>query len=187
MDTAVPAGFHKFGTVEKFKDNPSGTGLESAKQRLEARKNATSQFDDPLTTFHFFVDANVAGTDLKEAAVFTEVSGLQVELEVEEVAEGGLNTHVHRLPGRAKVSDITLRNGLSTSNALWNWFKEILQGNFTRHHVSIVMVSQKGTEVQRWNFTDALPVKWVGPQLVAGQSNTAIQSLQLAHRGLKIP
>ena len=37
-------------------------------------------------------------------AVFTEVSGLQLEMEVMEYQEGGNNDFVHRLPGRTKSS-----------------------------------------------------------------------------------
>ena len=61
----------------------------------------TSGRREPLTTFHFYVD----GID---EAVFTEVSGLQVEVEVTDYEEGGLNSHVHRLPGRVKVSTVLL-------------------------------------------------------------------------------
>src|SRR5690349_4702920 len=87
---------------------------------------------DILTAFHFYVD----GTP---AAVFTEVSGLEVEIEVMNYEEGGRNDIVHRLPGRRKVSDITLKSGITTSNELWKWFNKVLQGEFERHHVSIVL------------------------------------------------
>ena len=141
--------------------------------------NATSNRTDPLTTFHFYVDGI-------GQAVFTEISGLNVEVMVQDYEEGGVNTHVHRLPGRVKVSDITLKNGVTISNELWEWYKKILQGQFERRNVSIIMVDQEGTERQRWSFIDALPVKWTGPELKAGQSQAAIQSLQLAHKGLQI-
>ncbi len=141
----------------------------------------TSKRNDVLTTFHFYVDG-----DGLELAVFTEVSGMTVEVMVQDYEEGGRNDHIHRLPGRAKVSDITLRNGITTSNEIWNWFKKILQGNFERRHVSIVLVDQQGQEKQRWSFIEALPVKWTGPEFKSGQSGGAIQSLQLTHKGLQI-
>jgi phage tail-like protein len=139
---------------------------------------ATSSRQEVLTTFHFYVDG-------VGQAVFTDVSGLSVETMVQEYEEGGRNDHIHRLPGRIKVSDITLKNGITTSNELWDWWKKIMQGTFERRNVSIVMVDQTGQEVTRWSFIEALPVKWVGPEFKAGQSAAAIQSLQLAHRGLQ--
>ncbi len=141
--------------------------------------NVTSSLPDVFTTFHFYVDGVAQ-------AVFTEVTGMAVEIMVQDYEEGGRNDHIHRLPGRAKVSDITLRNGISTSNDIWDWFKKILQGNFERRNVSIVVVDQKGAEQQRWSFIEALPVKWTGPELKSGQSAPAIQSLQLTHKGLQI-
>jgi phage tail-like protein len=140
---------------------------------------STKRPSDPLTTFHFYVDGI-------GQAVFTEVSGLSVEVMVQEYEEGGVNDQVHRLPGRVKVADIVLRNGITTSNDLWDWYKKILQGDFERRNVSIVMVDQTGTEKARWSFIEALPVKWTGPELKSGQSGVAIQSLQLAHKGLQI-
>jgi phage tail-like protein len=132
---------------------------------------------DPMTTFHFYVSG-------AQAAIFTEVTGLEVEIEVTNYEEGGVNDHIHRLPGRAKVADITLRNGVTTSNELWDWFKLVLQGDFKRQNVTIILVDQKKTPVQRWTFREALPVKWTGPQLKADQSASAVQALVLTHRGL---
>jgi phage tail-like protein len=143
--------------------------------------SATSNLTDVLTTVHFYVEI-----DKVEQAVFTEVSGLSVEVMVQDYEEGGRNDHIHRLPGRVKVSDVILRNGIMTNNALWDWFTLILQGNFDRRSVSIVMVDQKGQQKARWNFISALPVKWTGPELKSGQSTAAIQMLQIAHKGLQI-
>ena len=141
--------------------------------------SGTSNRSDPLTTFHFHVDG-------VGQAVFTEVTGLDIEVEVTNYEEGGVNDHIHRLPGRVKVSDITLKNGITVSNELWDWYKKILQGNFERRNVSIIMVDQHGAEKMRWNFIEALPVKWSGPQFKADQSQGAVQTLQLSHKGLQI-
>src|ERR1700687_5302643 len=54
-------------------------------------------------------------------AVFTEVSGLQVEMQVTDYEEGGQNNFVHRLPGRLKVGNITLKRGLVRSNDFLKW------------------------------------------------------------------
>ncbi len=134
---------------------------------------------DPAVTAHFYImDA------AKPAAVFTELSGLEVSLQVEDWPEGGTNNHVHRLLGRATISDITLRNGITTSNDLWQWIKEVLQGRFNRRNITVALVDNKGKMIQKWEFVGAIPVKWTGPQLKADQAGVAIQSLQLSHKGL---
>ncbi|HMA38105.1 MAG TPA: phage tail protein [Chloroflexia bacterium] len=153
-----------------------GTGIRSV---------GTNSQSDPLTTFQFYVQI-----DGLTEAVFTELAGLEVTTEVTDQPEGGENTHVHRLLGRTKVGDITLKNGVTTSKQLWNWYKSVIQGppwtgSFSgRKHISIIMVDQQGREAQRWNLQYAIPIKWTGPQFNTSGSTTAVQSLTFTHKGL---
>ena len=39
--------------------------------------------------------------------------------------------------------------------------------------------------IMRWDFVEAYPVKWVGPQFQASGNAVAIETLELAHRGMK--
>lgn len=118
-------------------------------------------------------------------AVFTEVSGLQVETEVMEYAEGGNNGFVHRLPGRTKVGNVTLKRGMTASNDFLKWYLEIAHGRITRRNLSVVMYDVEGTELLRWNFVQAYPVKWQGPQFTAEGKAMAVETLELAHGGLE--
>lgn len=136
---------------------------------------------DPFPNCRFYVEVN----NSKEA-IFTEVSGLQVEMEVMEYEEGGQNDFVHRLPGRSKVSNITLKRGMIRSNDFFNWYMKIAQGTIERRNVSVVMYDVAGIEVARWNFINAYPVKWIGPQFVADGTAAAVETLELAHEGFKL-
>src|SRR5215213_782508 len=118
-------------------------------------------------------------------AVFTEMSGLQVETVVTEYEEGGNNDFVHRLPGRTKVGNLTLKRGMTNSNELFAWYMEIARGRISRHNLSVIMYDTAGNEVLRWDFVNAYPVKWSGPQFSANATTTAIETLELAHDGLK--
>lgn len=139
--------------------------------------------DDIIVGCHFYIRGQ-SDSDAISQAFFTEVSGMDVEIDVQTLEEGGVNDHVHKLLGRTKISDITLKNGLTNSSALWDWFLEILHGVYTRKNISIVLVDQEGTERHRRDYREAIPIKWSGPQLNAGQSAVAIQTLVLTHRGL---
>jgi phage tail-like protein len=119
-------------------------------------------------------------------AVFTEVGGLQVEMQVMDYQEGGNNGFVHRLPGPVKVGNITLKRGLTTSNEFFKWCMEVASNKVHRRHVSVLMYDTKGQEVVRWNFQNAYPVKWVGPQFTATSQATAVETLELAHDGLEL-
>jgi phage tail-like protein len=117
-------------------------------------------------------------------AVFTEMSALQFETAVTEVEEGGSNGFVHRLPGRTKVANITLKRGLTASRALYEWYAEIVQGRFSTRNVTVVVYDAGGDELARWVFLAAFPVKWTGPQLTADGRAAAVETLELAHAGL---
>jgi phage tail-like protein len=118
--------------------------------------------------------------------VFTEVNGLQVETEVMEYKEGGNNGFIHRLPGRTKVGNITLKRGMTRSNEFFTWYLGIAFGRkIIRRNLSIVMYDTLGKEVMRWDFINAYPVKWTGPQFNAGGSASAVETVELAHDGLK--
>ena len=118
------------------------------------------------------------------AAVFTEVSGLQLETEIFEYAEGGNNQFVHRLPGRMKSGNLTLKRGMTASADFFAWCAEIGTGKVMRRAVTVTLYDAKGQQVTRWKFDDAFPVKWTGPQLAAGAAEMAIETLELAHNGI---
>jgi phage tail-like protein len=119
-------------------------------------------------------------------AVFTEVSGLQVEMTVTEYEEGGVNHFVHRVPGRVKVSNLTLKRGMAATNELFKWCMETAEGKILRRHVTVRMYDALGDEVAKWTFVNAYPVKWIGPQLSSSGNTAAIETLELAHEGLQV-
>jgi phage tail-like protein len=118
--------------------------------------------------------------------VFTEVSGLQVELEVMDYREGGNNSFIHRLPGFAKVSTLSLKRGIVRKNDFYTWFKQIADGQFVSKNVSVIMYNVDGSPVMTWNFTNAYPVKWIGPHFQASESAVVVETLELAHEGIKV-
>src|SRR5262249_29979005 len=144
-----------------------------------------TQAVDPFLVSKFWVEV-----DGLAEAVFRECSGLVVETEVLEYAEGGVNDYVHRLPGRTKHTNITLKRGWTQSDELWSWYEQIIAGKIERKAVSIVMYENKGRnpgrQVARWNLQGAYPVKWQGPELRSDGSAVAVETLVLAHAGWKV-
>lgn len=119
-------------------------------------------------------------------AVFTEVSGLQVETEVLEFREGGRNNFVHRLPGPIRVGNITLKHGLVGSSELFSWYMRIAGGKFEPRNLSICVYDTEGKETAHWNFVRAYPVRWVGPMFSGDGGDVAVETLELAHAGLQL-
>lgn len=120
-----------------------------------------------------------------QAAGFSEVSGLTIETELEEVREGGVNHYVHRLIKHTKQQPIVLKHGITLSTQLYEWYAAVAEGNVVRKNGAIVLYDEQDTELRRWNFFDAFPYKWVGPELNASRSEVAVESIELAHNGFK--
>ena len=136
--------------------------------------------NDPYLGFNFLVE--IQGLTV---GGFTEVRGLEVEVEVQEYREGGVNGFIHKVPGPTRYpANLTLRHGLVAAETLWNWHRDVRQGQIRRRNVSIILHNSKGAEVRRWEFADAYPVKWTGPDLRAGTAEVALEALELVHHGL---
>ena len=137
--------------------------------------------EEAYPSYRFYVE--IAGVP---QAVFTEVSGLQIETEITEYEEGGNNDFVHRLPGRTKIGNITLKRGMTSSNELLQWFLKIARGSIDRRNVTVIMYDSAGKELFRWNFIEAYFVKWTGPQFTAASTEAAVETLELTHNGMTI-
>lgn len=132
------------------------------------------------SSFHFWVELDgiyVAG--------FSEVSGLEAETEVEEFREGGLNGYVHKLPKGIRYPNLVLKRGMTKSPVLWSWYESTMNGTIARKSGSVVLQQPDGKEFGRWNFYDAYPVRWSGPQLSASSSDVAVESIEIIHSGLQ--
>ena len=134
---------------------------------------------DPVLSFNFRVEL-----DSVFEAGFNEVSGLQAEIEVQEYREGGVNEGMLKFAGPVKFpSNLVLKNGITDSVTLWNWYQEVMRGQFARKSLDVVLLDAAGNEKRRWKFKKAYPVKWNGPGLKATSSEVALESLELAHEG----
>lgn len=112
-------------------------------------------------------------------AVFTECTLPNIEWDVEEVKEGGLNTYVHQLPGLRKAAKVTLKNGIGTGDLL-AWYKQAMNQEYVRRPVTITLLDTAHERVMDWNIKDAYPVKWNGPQLKSDGNAVAVETLELA-------
>jgi phage tail-like protein len=140
---------------------------------------AVADRHDPYLSFNFAVE-------IKQTVVagFSEVSGLEFESVVETFREGGEIGHEQQLAGPTRFpSRIVLKRGM-TDAVLWSWHQDVTRGRVKRRDVSIVLRDSTGAEKWRWSFRDAVPVKWVGPQFRASNSEVAVETLELIHRGL---
>ena len=117
---------------------------------------------------------------------FRECTGIAVEVETKDYSEGGLNDYVHKLPTRVKYPNVVLKRGVTHESALLDWFtatRADYPGNWQQ--VTIQLLGPGAVPVQSWQFMDAYPVKWTGPNLNAGSNQIATETLEMVHKGFR--
>src|SRR5205085_3461261 len=63
---------------------------------------------------------------------FSECTGLEMSLDVEEYREGGRNGHALEFPSRTKWSHVILKKGVGAGNGLWDWSYGFVEGKGKR-------------------------------------------------------
>lgn len=140
---------------------------------------ATGARNDPYAAFNFLVEienVTVAG--------FHEVSGLTTETDAIDYRNGDEENIVRKLPGLKKVVNIVMKRGYTDSTELWQWRKQVLDGQTQRQSGSVVLLNENREPVLRWNFREGWPCKWEGPALNAKNNEVAIEALEICHEGL---
>ena len=137
----------------------------------------------PLPVFHFQVDWGGA------RGGFTEVSGLDIEVEAIEYREGSSPVYSPiKVPGLRKHANIVLKRGIvSGDNEFFTWLTTTTRLNqVERRDVIIKLLDDEHQPVVIWKVRSAWVTKLVGPSLKADANEVAIESMELAHEGLTI-
>ena len=121
---------------------------------------------------------------------FEKVSGLTMQMETVEYREGGVNDHVHSLPGQYHHKSILLESGIVNEDFMFQWFGNLKWGHATvaesKSNVQILIRHADGDD-DRWGFEifDAYPIQWDGPDMRAkeAEGQPALQTVELAHSG----
>jgi phage tail-like protein len=127
-----------------------------------------------------------------EIGVFSEVSGLEVSVDVVTYEEGGENGYVHKLPGRMKWPNIVLRRGITDSDALFQWVRKSSGDDFaangnklTRCTGAITVMGTGDDRLRAWELADAFAVRWSGPHFDVGGGDHLKEELEIAHQGFR--
>lgn len=140
---------------------------------------AAADRTDPYLGHRFLVELDgllVAG--------FASVSGLTVRSAHETYHEGGVNDHAQHLPTRRESPPLVLSRGVTDDESFLSWMRSVAPGTVERRTGRIVVMDETGQEVRGYQFREALPVSWSGPDLSATAEGVAVESIELVHRGL---
>lgn len=146
-----------------------------------------------LTTSRFYLELRLDNSKDLIDAYFSECSGFKRSQEVIEIAEvtgqkwGRANNAAGRvartkMPGNMKSENITLKFGLTTSDTIWKWFKQVERGEWSsqRRYGDITIYDQGGKEQARFRFTGAWPVSYKISDMKADSSDFQIEELELS-------
>ena len=139
--------------------------------------------DYPMPKFHFSVEW-APGTRIG----FTEVTGLTMESDVIEYREGSSPLfHKIKQPGLQKLTNITLKRGVFIGDIEFNdWMDTISMNTVERRDVTIKLLNENHEPVITWQVLNAWPVKVQSSDLKADGNEVAIETMELAHEGIKI-
>lgn len=123
-----------------------------------------------------------------EAGAFTECNLPNIQMETEEIKEGGQNTYSHKLPVRVNVGSVTLRRGITKNDVLLNWYLQVVRGEIKTaiRKVTVIVFDSMSAPIATWTFNNAYPVKWGGLSLKSADSVAAIEEIEFAYHGFEV-
>lgn len=141
--------------------------------------------EDPQAVYAFSVE--VDGLTL---AQFQGAEGLNIEVSVIEHKEnkvGGLPV-MKKLPGHVKYGDIVLKRGRINDNELWDWIKQVQDGDVdgARKNGSVVLMDYTRGEIGRFNFENGWPSKVEVGGADASSDEVLMETITITHEGLKV-
>jgi len=137
---------------------------------------------DPYLNFNFLVQI-----DGDTVAGFREADLPEARIEVAAYREGNERSNtVRRLPGRVEYGPLVLRRGFAGDRTLFQWWRDVADGNLDRRNVVIILRDQSGRDVARWAFRDAMPTKYSGPSFRAQGNEVAIESIELTVESMEL-
>jgi phage tail-like protein len=134
---------------------------------------------DPLRGFRFLLE--IEGIT---SGGFTRVKGLSREVKHESYREGGVNEYEHKLFTQVTYPVLVLERGLAL-NDLWQWALDAADGNIRRRTIRVRLQDEANEKQWAWQIENAIPVKWSLSDLDANSSQVVMETLELAHHGLR--
>ena len=132
----------------------------------------------PPLSFHFKVEFS----DFPGEYQFQSVSGLTVDVDTEDIAEGGENRFKHKVPVRTKYPNLVLKRGLVVDSDLIKWCRDAVENfSFKPTNLIVKLLNEKHEPLLSWNVVHAYPVKLNMSDFNAEQNTIAIETIELSY------
>jgi phage tail-like protein len=164
-----------------------------------AYKQGTAGAAYPFTKMNFVVSIATAAS----GAAFTEITGLDANVDVVEFRQGNSNSLAPvKIPGLVKHGNITMKYGVTTASDFRNWIAACINSQrdaIPRADIMIELIDTikeapktiqdtatagSAAAGMTWTLTGAWVTKYSGVDLNAMQSEVAIESIEVAYEEL---
>jgi phage tail-like protein len=153
-----------------------------------------------LAQYRFLVEIDASGLGGDEAlagggphaarGAFSEVTGLELNIEMTALREGGYHGGTRQLAGKVSSPNLVLKRGLTLDDGFWAWIRRCTEGRYPLPYVSgvVTVFGPEGEAAEpqtSFAFTNGLVTKVKSADLNAMQAREApIEELHIAHEGL---
>ncbi|GAB1452078.1 phage tail protein [Draconibacterium sp.] len=139
----------------------------------------------PPVGFSFWVSFDFSNDSIDIA--FQDVAGIGMELQSEDVVEGGENMFTQKLPTRASYTPLVLKRGLAVKSSLTDWVRDAVE-NLSINPVTVIvaLMNENKEPLIAYRFINAYPLKWSVSNFNAETSSVVIETLELYYQYFKI-
>lgn len=136
----------------------------------------------PLPKFSFLVEWGAARMG------FTEVTGLERTIEPIEYREGSSkNFSKAKMSGLEAINNVTFKRGTFQGDTeFYDWFNTVQMNTVQRRDVIIQLLNENQEPTMAWRLINCFAVKYQASELKADGNEVAIETLEVAHEGLRM-
>lgn len=131
----------------------------------------------------FYFGVSIANSNERIDNQFQSVSGLSVEMEMEEYAEGGENRFKYKLPVRTKYPPLVLKRGLVLDSNFVKWCKNAFENfQFEPKNITISLYDRFKRPLYTWTIVGCIPAKWTVDDLNAMEGKLLIETVEINYQ-----
>lgn len=149
-----------------------------------------------LTAHRFYLELKLDDSQEQADGTFLECQGFKRTQDAIEICEVTPNKWGKaqkgqvvrtKLPGNVKSGNLTLRRGITSSIALWNWFQKVQDGKWAdqRKNASLTIYDQAGQEQARFELAGAWPTSYKIADVNARSTDIEIEEVEVAFEEFK--
>jgi len=96
-------------------------------------------------------------------------------------------SHIEKISGLNKATDVTMRRGVVSSSSLQDWLDDIRKKHKrARRNVRVTLKDERNRVVQTWTLLGSTIIKHTGPPLNAKANDVAIEELVVSCERIEV-